>query len=513
MLAGTSFSAQYFFRYPRMIKPYIDDLITEAEELKRDFLAGAIYRWYRYSPNHPGYSSWKQRVLQVVRSLGDQNPYYTDLVAAEKNRSSKQPAEVFSLFRKTLVRVRQIIPDGTPWPAAEPTPTGPSTVCPQEPIIKNLAPEAPPPPVRECPAGKAYSPSSQVAAPRITEKKTNGDPPERPFHQLDLEARGVYTRLLSGVRDLISPPDNSAVKGYGEIADLCALSLETVRTNPALLSYAASVSTGDYLYAHTANVTIFSQAIALDYGVTREELLLLSFCAIMHDAGMADFRELYSKSGLLTDEEFSRITLHPEAGTARVALIPGLDPALKSRIELVIRQSHERIDSSGYPAKAAGDKIDPLAQIIGLADNYEAMTHPRSWRKSHHPCETVKLFISEGEKRFSLKVLKSFIRTISLYPPASLVELSSGEIARVVMLRKGALSRPLAEVLLNRDYEPVEPRLLDLNEHLVQYSIARPVPREELEARNPSVAGWLESFVQPTAPAVERPEGAICPPP
>lgn len=63
---------------------YIDQLIKEAEELKRDFRAGAKYGRGMYLSNPLGLALWKQHVLQVLRSFGESNPYYKYLIAVEK---------------------------------------------------------------------------------------------------------------------------------------------------------------------------------------------------------------------------------------------------------------------------------------------------------------------------------------------------------------------------------------------------------------------------------------------
>jgi HD-GYP domain-containing protein (c-di-GMP phosphodiesterase class II) len=78
----------------------------------------------------------------------------------------------------------------------------------------------------------------------------------------------------------------------------------------------------------------------------------------------------------LSPEEWQQVKLHPQMG-AQI-----LEPLtfLADVIELV-RQHHEHYDGSGYPAGRKGEDIIIGARIIHLADAFEAMTSPRSYRK------------------------------------------------------------------------------------------------------------------------------------
>lgn len=323
-------------------------------------------------------------------------------------------------------------------------------------------------------------------------EETKQEPSGKSFSRLDAEAREMYGRLLAATERLVIRSASPCAGEYEDIAALCALTLETLTTNPVMISYAAFVATENYLYAHAANVTILSQAIALDYGLSQKDTILLSFCAMVNDLGMAEFRELYSKRGYFNNSEFSRITRHVDAGMNKLQRIMGLNTHLEDRAGRIIRQVHERADGSGYPLGLLSTEIDLQAQIIGVADIYEAMTHPRPWREPWHPCAVIKRFMGE-DKRFGGKVLKSLIRTLSVYPPSSLVMLSSREIARVIIPRKESLARPLVEVLLGSDYAPVRSRMLDLSDPPICHAITRPVFRDELEKKNPMFAARLES--------------------
>lgn len=343
------------------------------------------------------------------------------------------------------------------------------------------------------PAPVPETPVAPVPQLKNHPRKEKAEPPKKPFTHLNSEARELYSHLLAAAREFIIKADQPAAVGYGEITGFCDSTVNALKTNPVLLNYTAFSTADNYLYAHTANVIILSQAIALDLDLQQEDIRLLSFCAMVHDWGMPEFQELSSKKDYLTDAEFSRVAFHVEAGAARLDKLPDIGSNLE-RVKRIVCQVHERADAKGYPLGLPGKDIDPLAQIIGIADVYEAITHPRTWRESLNPAEAIKQFLEQKTgPAFNLKILKALMRVLSIYPPSSLVLLSGGEIARVIMPRKGSLTRPLVEILLDADSAPVQSLVLDLYDHPLRDTIARPVSMTELKGKNPEFAAGLEA--------------------
>jgi putative two-component system response regulator len=98
---------------------------------------------------------------------------------------------------------------------------------------------------------------------------------------------------------------------------------------------------------------------------------------LLHDIGkIAVPNEIINSPGPLTDEEYSKIKIHPGVG------FDILDE-IKSRPDLGTgaRWHHERYDGKGYPDQKSGEDIPLSARIIAVADSYDAMTSNRSYRK------------------------------------------------------------------------------------------------------------------------------------
>lgn len=314
---------------------------------------------------------------------------------------------------------------------------------------------------------------------------------EQPFQELDAQAKAVYSRTVALAKEFLNQVDQPYLEKYEAIIGMAELNRRTLVENPVLLGYTFHSTADNYLYAHSANVSLISQAMGIAMGLEGSEIGFLGFCAMAHDIGMTNYAALISTQGRLTEEEHEQVSLHSEAGEAKIDHLLDMDHRLKERARKVILQVHERVDSSGYPDRLVNEEIDILAQIIGLADVYEAMSHPRPWRPASHPHAAIKHIIDKEEKGFGQKVIKAIIEVLSIYPPGSLVALSTGEIASVVKANKRSLTRPVVSVLLDNSFAPVPRRLIDLMEYPLT-AIEGIVEETDLAARNPKFAARRE---------------------
>ena len=106
----------------------------------------------------------------------------------------------------------------------------------------------------------------------------------------------------------------------------------------------------------------------------------MRIAALVHDIGKINIpAEILSKPSKLNEMEFSLIRNHPKTGYDILKTIDFPWPIAK-----IVLQHHEKIDGSGYPRGLNEDSIDEDAQIIGLADVYEALTHKRPHRLEMH---------------------------------------------------------------------------------------------------------------------------------
>ncbi len=132
-----------------------------------------------------------------------------------------------------------------------------------------------------------------------------------------------------------------------------------------------------YTRGHSVRVAKYSKMIAEKMGLSETDCENVYYYGLLHDIGkIAVPNEIINSPGPLTDEEYSKIKIHPGVG------FDILDE-IKSRPDLGTgaRWHHERYDGKGYPDQKSGEDIPLSARIIAVADSYDAMTSNRSYRK------------------------------------------------------------------------------------------------------------------------------------
>jgi putative nucleotidyltransferase with HDIG domain len=103
--------------------------------------------------------------------------------------------------------------------------------------------------------------------------------------------------------------------------------------------------------------------------------------AYLHDLGkMRVPHELLNKPTRLTPEEFAIIKMHTLWG---LELVSAID--FPWTVKPIIRSHHEKVDGSGYPDGLRGDEVPLYAQVVCVADVYDAMTSARSYQSPKTP--------------------------------------------------------------------------------------------------------------------------------
>jgi HD-GYP domain-containing protein (c-di-GMP phosphodiesterase class II) len=231
------------------------------------------------------------------------------------------------------------------------------------------------------------------------------------------------------------------------------------------------------LASHSANVAIIAGKIGLGMALGTEDVVRVILAGIVHDIGMARLPEdLVRKPGRLTEDERRQMREHPVLGAD---LLVDLE-ARWAWLEPVVLQEHERMHGQGYPAGLVGSAIDPLAQVIGLADVFEALAHPRSYRSPYTALEALEQVSEMKGEYFEAGVVAALVNEISAFPLDSYVQLSTGAIAQVVGTNPDNILRPEVLVRWDADWSIVDPpRRLDLAES-PDVSVARALLDAEL---------------------------------
>lgn len=153
---------------------------------------------------------------------------------------------------------------------------------------------------------------------------------------------------------------------------------------------------------HVRRIHDITQSLLTDTdlgaGLSREEIQQIAQASIMHDVGKIAIPDaILNKPGRLTPEEFEIMKTHTTQGSFLLEKIPQLreNGAYQYACDIA-RHHHERWDGRGYPDGLKGDEISLGAQIVSLADVYDALSCKRVY-KDAFPREKVLQMIRDGE--------------------------------------------------------------------------------------------------------------------
>ena len=161
--------------------------------------------------------------------------------------------------------------------------------------------------------------------------------------------------------------------------------------------------------AHYLLKWIWEKGLLSDMG--KDEINLAATLAVYHDIGKSMLRPtLLYKAGPLSKEEQEQVKSHTEWGEFLMDLaIPELRGTKTHRFACEIcRYHHERWDGSGYPDGLRGSEIPRYVQVIALADCYDALVAPCSYKRPVSHRETVSMIFSGECGAFCPALLKAF---------------------------------------------------------------------------------------------------------
>ena len=148
----------------------------------------------------------------------------------------------------------------------------------------------------------------------------------------------------------------------------------------------------------------------LGEGLDEEEIEQIALASIMHDVGKIAIPDaILNKPGRLTAEEFEIMKTHTIQGAHLLERIPQLrENGAYHYAYDIARHHHERWDGRGYPDGLKGDEISIWAQVVSLADVYDALSSKRVY-KDAFTREKVLEMIREGQCGvFSPRLLECF---------------------------------------------------------------------------------------------------------
>ncbi|NLL78740.1 MAG: HD-GYP domain-containing protein [Clostridiales bacterium] len=256
------------------------------------------------------------------------------------------------------------------------------------------------------------------------------------YQQFKQEFDQELETFKSSIHDIVT--HNSDVNFDQMLSDTLSL-LDTGGTKVFFFDMLHSMRIyDDQTYAHSINVAMICNVFAEWLKMSEEDVQIATLCGLCHDVGKITIPEtIMRKKAPLTKEELILIQSHPRQGYKLLMPYP-----IDERIKLAALLHHERYDGSGYPGHLKGSQINLFAQMVSIADVYDAMTSPRIYREAICPFTVVELFETEGYQKYEPQLITTFLsRIVNTYLLNS-VRLSNGLVGKIVYINPNKLSRP-----------------------------------------------------------------------
>ncbi|EOD56621.1 HD-GYP domain-containing protein [Aeromonas molluscorum] len=255
-----------------------------------------------------------------------------------------------------------------------------------------------------------------------------------------------FQHSLSQVRSLMGKVQARPLNAIGEAKELIdAITRQLLAADELVLHLMADGEEGDQLYYHSLNVSVLSMMLAKECAMGAEQISQIGMGALFHDVGKLKIPSpILRKRTALTKPEQNLLAQHPRYGLDLINLASAFPAEAKG----IVLHHHEYLDGSGPEGLKAG-QLDPLTQLVSLINEYDNLCH----RQAKVPYSALSSLYKQRKGQFNPDNLAQLIRLLGIYPPGSVVQLSSGQVGLVMSINSARLLCPSVLV-----YDPRIPR-------------------------------------------------------
>lgn len=278
----------------------------------------------------------------------------------------------------------------------------------------------------------------------------------------DIVNEKIRLEAVFEIKKMMQQFQENKLFNLSEVKRIAALLIDELRVNQNKIIHFIDMRTKeDYLFCHSVNVCILSILTGFSLGFTKEILTELAIGALLHDIGKLKVNlNILQKKGRLTLEERKEMCDHAQFGFEILQQYSNLS----TQIACCALQHHERYNGTGYPQQLRGQQIDLLAQIIGLADLYDALTSDHFYRQAIPVSEALAIIEKSSGTSFKSSIVTAFMKPMTAFPIGSAVRLNSHQVGIVVDMSREAKEKPVVRIISDENHKPLNNMLeLDLS--------------------------------------------------
>jgi len=160
-----------------------------------------------------------------------------------------------------------------------------------------------------------------------------------------------------------------------------------------------------YQVGHAQRVADYATKLAKEVGVSGWDLTYIRIGAFIHDLGnMAVPAEVLNKTDVLNGDERELMKVHTIMGDSMAKQLDFPDA-----VRPVVRNHHEQWAGTGYPDRLVGEEIPFGARVVGIADVFDALTSPRSFRQAYSQGEALAIMQKDATTMFDPNLFGVFV--------------------------------------------------------------------------------------------------------
>jgi len=273
----------------------------------------------------------------------------------------------------------------------------------------------------------------------------------------------TYFDALNAVRDTMKDIESGRIPSSSRInAVVDNMVSLAINDHTTLVGLAMIKDYDNYTFNHSVNVGILAVALAAYLGMDREALRDTNTAGLLHDIGKIKIeKSILNKPGKLSGAEYEEMKKHAEKGAEIVGKMEDIHP----RVTDAVLGHHIRYNRTGYPEWARQKGFDQLADILAVADCYDAITTLRTYNSPVLPKTALDMMRRISGSSLSSDLVQKFEEMMGDYPVGTLVRLDTNEIALVVRPHPQESAEASVKILIDAQGTTLEkPRLMSLGQ-------------------------------------------------
>jgi putative nucleotidyltransferase with HDIG domain len=273
----------------------------------------------------------------------------------------------------------------------------------------------------------------------------------------------TYFQALHAVRDTMREVENGRIP-TGErinavVDDMVAVTMKDPTT---LLGLAMIKDYDNYTFSHSVNVGILALSFGSYLGLDPAALRDLNTAGLLHDIGKTRVdKAILNNPGKLSAQEYEQMKKHAEEGAEIVRQMKDISPQVAD----AVLGHHIKFNRTGYPEWACDRNFSHFAELVAVADCYDAITTLRTYNIPTLPKAAMDIMNRLAGTSLNAELVQKFGEMMGEYPVGTLVRLDTNEIALVVKPHPMESVPPAVKVIIDAQGELLEqPRLESLAE-------------------------------------------------